>query len=220
MAKITALHVEGADSSNAGITVRAHPGNSQRQQALVLAAFHLIAERGFEGLRTREVAARVGVNIATLHYYFATKEALIWGVRDYIEAQYMALHAPGYRREGTPRERLRMEFADAAYYEHEQPELVAVLQELYLRGHRDPTVRAVLDDLGRHWHAGIAAILRDGVRDHVFRANLDPDAATHVITSFIRGRYFTCSDKPDFDRACAEIERGLLARTKGNASPA
>ena len=31
----------------------------------MLAAYREIAERGFEGLRTREVAAEVGVNIAT-----------------------------------------------------------------------------------------------------------------------------------------------------------
>src|SRR5437899_9623260 len=50
-----------------------------REQALVQAAFNQIAERGFEGLRTREVAAGVGLNIATLHYYFPTKEPLIRG---------------------------------------------------------------------------------------------------------------------------------------------
>src|SRR6266480_4421461 len=50
-----------------------------REQALVQAAFNQIAERGFEGLRTREVAAGVGLNIATLHYYFPTKEAPISG---------------------------------------------------------------------------------------------------------------------------------------------
>jgi AcrR family transcriptional regulator len=41
---------------------------AKRRQELVLAAFHQIAERGFEGLRTREVAAEARVNIATLHY--------------------------------------------------------------------------------------------------------------------------------------------------------
>ncbi len=39
--------------------------SEKRRQELVLAAYHEIAERGFEGLRTREVAASVGVNIAT-----------------------------------------------------------------------------------------------------------------------------------------------------------
>ena len=51
-----------------------------RRDALVRAAYNQIAERGFEGLRTREVAGGAGVNIATLHYYFPTKEKLIEGV--------------------------------------------------------------------------------------------------------------------------------------------
>jgi len=52
----------------------------ERRRSLVLAAYQLIAEKGFEQLRTRDVAARAGVNIATLHYYFASKEDLIPGV--------------------------------------------------------------------------------------------------------------------------------------------
>lgn len=181
-----------------------------RRQALVLAAFHQIAERGFEGLRTRDVAARAGVNVATLHYHFTTKEALIWAVRDYISAQFMVLHHPGYRRTGTPLERLRMEFADACYYERERPELIAVLQELYLRGRRDPLVQAVLDDIGHHWQGTIEDILRAGVDDGTFRADLDLEVAAHIIVTFMRGRYFNGNGNADFARACAEIERWLL----------
>ena len=60
----------------------------QRRQDLVLAAFELLAEKGFEGLRTRDVAARAGVNIATLHYYFPTKEALIGGVVEHVMTRF------------------------------------------------------------------------------------------------------------------------------------
>src|SRR5215831_17477564 len=54
-----------------------------RRHALILAAYQSIAKKGFEGLRTREVAATVGIHSATLHHYFPTKEALIQGVIDY-----------------------------------------------------------------------------------------------------------------------------------------
>src|SRR5436309_2317915 len=53
---------------------------ADRRRALIAAAYGRIATAGFEGLRTRDVAADVGVNIATLHYYFPTKEALIRSV--------------------------------------------------------------------------------------------------------------------------------------------
>src|SRR5690242_2142097 len=61
-------------------TPRTASPRQDRRTALVLAAYRQIAEQGFEGLRTRDVAAEVGVNIATLHYYFPTKEKLIEAV--------------------------------------------------------------------------------------------------------------------------------------------
>ena len=57
---------------------------AERRQQLVLVAYRLIAEKGFEGLRTRDVADQVGINHATLHYHFPTKEDLIKGVVDYL----------------------------------------------------------------------------------------------------------------------------------------
>src|SRR5882724_3741618 len=74
-----------------------------RRQALVQAAFNLIAEHGFEGLRTREVAAEVGVNIATLHYYFPTKESLIQAVLDHAMGRFRTTLAP----HGSPSDQLR-----------------------------------------------------------------------------------------------------------------
>src|SRR2546425_7844469 len=64
----------------AGGGTLARSRKEDREQALVQAAFNQIAEHGFEGLRTREVAAGVGLNIATLHYYFSTQKTLIPGV--------------------------------------------------------------------------------------------------------------------------------------------
>ena len=75
----------------------------QRRQDLVLAAFELLAEKGFEGLRTRDVAARAGVNIATLHYYFPTKEALIGGVVEHVMTRFRSTLEP----HGSPDRQLR-----------------------------------------------------------------------------------------------------------------
>src|SRR5260370_42642291 len=65
-----------------------------RRGALVRAAYNQIAERGFEGLRTREVAGEAGVNIATLHYYFPTKENLIEGAVEHAVERFRTTLAP------------------------------------------------------------------------------------------------------------------------------
>src|SRR5918911_3782659 len=70
-------------------------GKPDRRLALVAAAYRRIATDGFEGLRTRDIAADVGVNIATLHYYFPTKEALIRSVIGQAMQRFMATMPQG-----------------------------------------------------------------------------------------------------------------------------
>src|SRR5438094_8371030 len=76
---------------------------ADRRRALVVAAYRRIATGGFEGLRTRDVAADVGVNIATLHYYFPTKEALIRSVIGHAMQRFTETMP----RDGSPVEQLR-----------------------------------------------------------------------------------------------------------------
>lgn len=73
-----------------------------RREQIVEAAFACLADKGFEGLRTRDVAATAGLDIATLHYWFATKEDLIRGVHEATLARF----ATTLPAEGSPAERL------------------------------------------------------------------------------------------------------------------
>jgi AcrR family transcriptional regulator len=47
------------------------------REAIVRAAHASLVEVGFEHITTRRIAESAGVNIATLHYYFGSKEALL-----------------------------------------------------------------------------------------------------------------------------------------------
>src|ERR1700743_3565147 len=85
----------------------------KRKTALLQATFDVIAELGFEGLRTRAVADRAGVNIATLHYHFPGKQALIEGVAQFLGAKFVALHGPVPEPSGfAALDSLRQEFSD------------------------------------------------------------------------------------------------------------
>ena len=75
--------------------------------AIAAAARALIAERGFEGLRTRDIAERVGINVATLHYHVPTKEALIEIVAQSMRDDFIA-QSKAWRRDGlTPLQELQ-----------------------------------------------------------------------------------------------------------------
>src|SRR5579864_2553718 len=95
----------------------AAPPAVDRRQDLVAAAYEQIARLGFEGLRTREVAASAGVNVATLHYYFPTKEALIRDVLKHAMQRFRSTMPAG----GSPGDQLRNHFAGIRRLVKEEP---------------------------------------------------------------------------------------------------
>jgi TetR/AcrR family transcriptional regulator, regulator of cefoperazone and chloramphenicol sensitivity len=192
---------------------RLRPGGDERRDSLVRAAFACLAADGFEGLRTRSVADRAGVNIATLHYYFPTKEALIGGVADYLATQFITLHAPPVASTGKPAlDRLHQEFADAHFYSSERPELTAVLFELQQRGRRDPAIRRIVEPLFGHWQYGIERFLTAGIEGGVFRSDLDPAAGAALFVAAMTGANCLRLPRSQLDTVFAAIEAWLLPR--------
>src|SRR6188472_4142242 len=74
-----------------------------RRDQMLLAAAHLIAERGFSDTRIADVAERVGASPALVIYYFGTKdslltEALRWSERSFYAAvEEMLQETPSLR---------------------------------------------------------------------------------------------------------------------------
>lgn len=57
---------------------RLHP--ELRRQQIVTAAIHVFFEMGYEGASLRDLAARVGINKATVYHYFASKEEILYHI--------------------------------------------------------------------------------------------------------------------------------------------
>ena len=57
---------------------REAPGSTKAR--ILSAAEDVFAARGFDGASTREIAARAGVNISSLHYHWESKETLYFAV--------------------------------------------------------------------------------------------------------------------------------------------
>jgi len=164
----------------------AGPTGAERRQQLILVAYQLIAEKGFEGLRTRAVAERVGINHATLHYHFPTKEDLIQGVVDYLIQQFSAPHAVLHPAQASSLELVRAEFSQINQL-HQVPEMIIVLDELSLRALRDPAIAKLLNEMDKGWHSYLSELLRSGVRQGAFRVDLDVDLGAMVIMTMIKG---------------------------------
>jgi AcrR family transcriptional regulator len=158
-----------------------------RRAQIVQAAFDLIATRGLEGLRFGDVARAVGINNGTLLYYFASKDALIKAVGDYVVDQYRQTGGPARPAEDprTPLADLRWEFTDASARLRDAVGIVYL--ELLARAQRDPAVAALLADIDAAWRGWLARLLEAGRQDGSLRADLDVGLATSLIMSAIRG---------------------------------
>lgn len=188
----------------------------ERRQSLVEAAYHLIAEGGFEQLRTRDIAARAGVNIATLHYYFARKEDLIQGVVEYLLSQFMTAYLPGSSFEmRTPLEQIQGELAEMHYLLQKKPEMFIVMNELVLRSLHDSAIRAHITWLEKGWHGYLEHVLRQGKAQGLFRSDLDADSGATWLILLIKGTTLHFMSNPeavDFGRIQAEVESWLTGR--------
>jgi AcrR family transcriptional regulator len=181
-----------------------------RREAIAAAARSLIVEKGLEGLRTRDIAERVGINVATLHYHVPTKDALIDLVAASACAEFAAqgrMHAS----EGmTPRQRLHAEFVEFLDSVEDHAELLAVMAEFGQRSRRDPKVRAAFDRLRGWWLGHVVNILAQGVRDGSFRADLDPAVGGAMIIATLTGLSGVPGVGTDLVRAvCTELERSV-----------
>ena len=165
---------------------------SERRQSLVYAAYELIAEKGFEGLRMRDIAGKVGVNIATLHYYYPSKEALIRGVLDYLMHQFITLRPQTLEEsaEQNVAETLLQEFIDQAYQISKQPQLFIVLLELSQRSLRDPPMQDTMKQYDLHWKNHIREILEVGRGNGEFDSNLDLDQEASSLIALFKGLGF------------------------------
>ena len=157
-----------------------------RSKMIVEAAFRAIAKDGFEGLRTRDIATLVGINSATLHHHFPTKDDLIAAVAIHLQSHFRLEKTPAVAGESAA-DALERQFKDAVFYFQRRPEMIAVYREFVSRAPRDRMIRKLVQQLHDGWRQDVGEILKRGELDGSFRADLNRDAACALIISAVWG---------------------------------
>lgn len=184
-----------------------------RKQQIIDSASRLIAQKGFEGLRTREIAEQVGINHATVHYHFADKEKLIEAVLQSVtEKIYQSdIEAP-VSKNASATEKLATIFRNNLLQRQQYPERFTVLRELGMRANRDPRIERILSRLDEDLYAKMRAVLDSGVQSRDFRADLDTEQMAVMLITLLRGVKFQL-DQEDINRYMRvyhQIEQDML----------
>ncbi|HEY3331927.1 MAG TPA: TetR/AcrR family transcriptional regulator [Capsulimonadaceae bacterium] len=197
----------------AGLSPKQQAKRDERMQSLVAAGYDTIALVGFEGMRTRDIAAAAGVNIATLHYYFKRKADMIHAIAEHILDEVLAI------RSGAPSgpeqdeltvfvESILARFAD-------DPSLFIVLGEISLRSIRDAECAGALKRLDDGLVIHVGGILVRSIESGVYSAQLSPPLAAAIIVSQIKGLSIQAIINPnsfDFASSLRELLRWVVAQ--------
>jgi AcrR family transcriptional regulator len=179
------MDVPGAAAEGGAVPAPAAPRRPRpdRRSALAEAAFRRLAAGGFEGLRTRDVAADAGVNIATLHYYFPTKEALVRSVIGRAVQRFQAT----LPREGSPVAQLRGHLRALALLLEEDPQLWAVMGELGLRAPRDADLAHTLRQTDAFWRRTLRDLIDRARAAGDLDPGLDAEEAATLLIAAVKG---------------------------------
>ena len=147
---------------------------AQSRQRILAAARKEFAQYGLGGARVDRIATQAGINKRMLYHYFGNKDALFGAV---LEANY------AHKRESEralaleqdePREAIRKWVALTWNYYIENPEFLKLLNSANLHEARHVYASAGVKKMRAPFVKMMGAILDKGVRQGVFRAQVDP----------------------------------------------
>lgn len=180
-----------------------------RKEALIKAACTMIGEKGFEGLRIRDVASQVGINPATMYYYFPTKEAMIEEVVEYVfnDLGIISDEAPG-----TPKDQLHAHLTRMYRQMRDKPGLFAVLAEIQLRAGRSTSPQK-FQEYENNWRKKFESLLQTGIKQGYWPNYLDPDQVATTIILMMQGAGLQAATNPRrIESSISQVERWLSGR--------
>jgi AcrR family transcriptional regulator len=196
-------------------TAPSKPLSGEKAQRIIEAMRRSVAQRGTAGSTFEHVSQEAGVSRGLLHYYFGTKEQLlVEAVRRDCELRLERLEQQlsGARSADDVVNLMAAQLQETV---REEPEVVALVCELFTLSRRNADIAAEYAGLLRSMREHVAAMLTAGQRDGVIALHAPPEAVAEVIFSLADGAALRMLAEPDRDfsemiRVGIECVRTLL----------
>lgn len=175
---MTSARVDESEASRVKpSTPRGRRRDAHADSAILSVAESVLAERGFAGFTVEEVSSRSGVAKTTIYRRFPSRDDLIVGVLENINAELPTTYAGGTLRDrilallcvvrGAPQTQRGQIMLHAAAEGARQPEIAALVHDRVLRPRHD--------------------ILREVLSEGITRGELREDADLDVVVSCLVG---------------------------------
>ncbi len=173
------------------------PADTTRRKILDAAA-ELIAELGWPDVTTRRIAERAGVNNALIHYYFGTKDALLFEAASTVFTEEFGEPMTRLLTASTLADGLHAYVDYLRTIEDHGPGVV-VSTEALLRSLRDETVRAWIEQLLGGARRVLEALVVASQARGELPAYLNPQGSAIVLAALLDGLVLYRLVDPDLD---------------------
>ena len=169
--------------------IRRRTRKAGRQKPEILdAVVRVITERGIEGTRFVDVSEATGVPIASLQYYFGSREDLLVAAFRHGSSATVAQIRAALEPISDPTERILYVIdVHRDMYDREHDRSVLLSEEFYRLALRDPDLQLDLLDEYSAWRGMIADAVRLGIDAGQFAPETDPDRAAMCLYAFMEG---------------------------------
>lgn len=165
------------------------PSRGDRTRARILAAAaELIAEQGWEGVSTRDIAARAGVTQGVVTYHSRSKDELLRAA-SLAAAEEMLAGPTAALLETEPLADGLLTIGPLLAAIRDQPRPMLLLFETMLRAGRDPELRDALATMLHEFREVLANALRREQVAGRLRAELDPNACATALAAGLDGLF-------------------------------
>lgn len=186
-----------------------HGTASDTRERILEAALAAFSERGFDGATTREIAARAGVNLGLIKYYFDSKLKL-WKAAVDAAFETLARALAGGIEEGPvldQRERTSILIRRYVRFVAAHPEFVRLMHEEGKRG--GPRMRWLVDRHVRPLYESLTGIFGDAQRRGLLPAGIDP-LHWHYILAGSVGLIFHQAEECKRLTGCDPADRAMV----------
>jgi len=162
----------------------------EREESILAAARRALIERGFEATRISDIAREAGVSTGTVHYYFGTKDEILFAALRWANEEPYGRLEEVLEAEADPVRKLAFLIDATVPYPGWLEEQYLLWIELASSVLRTPDLRPESEKVGVRWRRYFREVIEEGERSGVFRAVVPAGEIAERLTALADGLAF------------------------------
>jgi len=152
--------------------------SEETEKRIIRAALELFVRNGYHGTSINDIMKKVGLTKGALYAHFASKGELLLRIIEEFKVRYIdEMIRTVTEHEGSALEKLHHTFSFSSRFAYEHQNLCVFLTFLTTELKADVDFEPSLKDVYRQYQKFIGQLIRQGIRQGLFKKDLDPDLA-------------------------------------------